>query len=274
MSQMKRETNRFDVLPRIESIGVSIFDPIWSERVHRPTFSELLYILGGTVDLVVRRRRYPGQAGDVLLVPVGAPHRDIFPAGTELRLFTVNFSWPCARGYFRQVPCDAARRLTPGARMAVIRLLDALRIEHRQTAADSALNRARLYHILMLLHDASAPKHRAEAKGDFGDRRRHALMLRTRAYLEQHYAEPLSLEGIARALRVSPYYLSHVFSAENEFPLSQFLISRRLEKARDLLMQGTHNVTEAARAVGYRDGDYFAKAFSRHFGRHPRDILG
>ena len=121
---MKRETNRLDVLPRIESIGVSIFDPIWAEREHRPRFSELLYILDGTVDLVVRRRRYPGKAGDVLLVPVGAPHRDIFPAGTELRLFSVNFTWPCARPYFRQVPCDAARRLTSVWRMEMVRLLE------------------------------------------------------------------------------------------------------------------------------------------------------
>lgn len=270
---MKRAVKDFDVLPRVEAVGVSIFDPIWAERTHRPCFSELLYILDGTIELVVGRRRYPGKAGDVLLVPVGAPHRDVFPAGTELRLLSVNFTWSCAGRYFRQVPCDAARRLTSAGTMEIVRLLEALRVEHRETSADNALDRARLFHILMLLHAATLPAARPDGAGGFGVQRRRALMLRAQAYLEQHYAEPLSLEGIAAALRVSPYYLSHVFSAEHEFPLSQFLISRRMERARDLLMQGTHNVNESARAVGYRDGDYFAKAFFRYYGRHPRELL-
>jgi YesN/AraC family two-component response regulator len=124
----------------------------------------------------------------------------------------------------------------------------------------------------MLLYDAWFPTRRTKGEDDCGARRRRALMLRARAYLERHYAEPLSLETIAQALRVSPYYLSHVFSAENEFSLSQYLISWRMEKAHELLVKGTHNVTEAARAVGYQDGDYFAKAFMRHFGRPPRAV--
>jgi AraC-like DNA-binding protein len=95
-------------------------------------------------------------------------------------------------------------------------------------------------------------------------------MLQARQYLEAHFAEPLSLEGIAAALGVSAYYLSHVFSEENDFTLFASLTHLRMEKARALLQDGQMTVAEVARAVGYDNSNYFSKAFRRHFGVAPR----
>ena len=67
----------------------------------------------------------------------------------------------------------------------------------------------------------------------------------------------MTLDGIARALNVSPFHLSHVFSEESFYPLFKYLSRLRMEKARALLAGGRLNVSEVARAVGYDDCNYF-----------------
>jgi AraC-like DNA-binding protein len=47
------------------------------------------------------------------------------------------------------------------------------------------------------------------------------------------------------------------------------LIRLRLQRAMDLLQQGTHNVAEAASAVGYDDPFYFSRLFRKHMGITP-----
>jgi AraC-like DNA-binding protein len=47
------------------------------------------------------------------------------------------------------------------------------------------------------------------------------------------------------------------------------LIRLRLQRAMDLLQQGTHNVAETSHAVGYDDPFYFSRLFRKHMGVPP-----
>ncbi len=55
-------------------------------------------------------------------------------------------------------------------------------------------------------------------------------------------------------------------------PLS-LLIRLRLQRAMDLLQRGSHNVAEAARAVGYEDAFYFSRLFKKHIGVTPSSCM-
>ena len=79
----------------------------------------------------------------------------------------------------------------------------------------------------------------------------------------------MSLNDIARALRVSPFYLSHVFGKESDFSLFNYLTALRMNRAKELLAEGKLNVAEAASMVGYDNTHYFAKIFRQHFGHAP-----
>jgi two-component system response regulator YesN len=117
--------------------------------------------------------------------------------------------------------------------------------------------------------------HRAPVgqRDDPGRKRRRRLMAQARRYLNEHFNDPICLDDVARALEVSAYYLSHVFSEENGFSLFTYLNALRMERARELLQERTCNVSEVARAVGYEDTNYFSKVFRKHFGRPPSDYL-
>jgi len=141
---------------------------------------------------------------------------------------------------------------------------------------DRAVTCARLMTVLALLLRSADERKTGKAawnQDSARQARRRLLMARARQYLEQHFAEPMTLDHIAKKLGISAYYLSHVFSEESNFALFSYFTNLRMEKARALLMEGNRNVAEVAYAVGYDDSSYFSRVFHRHFGFLPHAVI-
>lgn len=92
---------------------------------------------------------------------------------------------------------------------------------------------------------------------------------RVRELLSERLADPPSLEELGRLVGCSPFYLSRQFSEATGLTIQQCLRQLRLERAAELLRLGTHNVTEAAFAVGYNSLSHFTIAFREAFGCCP-----
>ena len=89
-------------------------------------------------------------------------------------------------------------------------------------------------------------------------------------YLDEHYAEKISLDQIAANMYLSPYYISKIFKSEiGESPI-HYLIRVRLEHAKELLEQKEDfGVAEIAEKVGYDDAYHFSKLFKKTYGMSP-----
>jgi AraC-like DNA-binding protein len=92
---------------------------------------------------------------------------------------------------------------------------------------------------------------------------------RAQEILTARLAEPPALEELSRLVGVSQFYLSRIFSQETRVTIPQFLRQLRMEKAAELLRAGSHNVTEAAFAVGYSSLGHFSKNFCEVMGCCP-----
>jgi len=263
-------------LPHVRSMGSMIFDPIWSQKRHVSGNCELIHIIKGTVQIELPRGRLTGRPGDTLLVPTNTLHRDNFDTVSGLKVFMVQFVWAAESDYFAMVKPLALPIASTRVAEDMARLFDRLRAGlDFGTEADHLLVCSQVHSILlMILREAlrNTQKHGAQAKKAYGERHRRLLMLRARQYLDEHFAEPISLDQLARMLKVSPFYLSHVFSRESDFSLFTYLTNLRMRRARALLQAGTGNVTDVAHAVGYEDEGYFSKVFRKYFGVSPRDL--
>lgn len=264
-------------LPRVHSMGAMIFDPIWSQKWHASrAFCELLHIINGTVRIELPRGGLTGRPGDTLLIPSNTMHRDNFDKVKGLKVFMVHFTWEAEADYFAVVKPLALPLAGPRVAEDMARLFDRLRAGlNYGTEADHLLVCSQVHSVLLtilraVLHDVS--RRGARHQKAYGARHRRLLMLRTRQYLDEHFAEPIALNQLARLLNVSPFYLSHVFSRESDFSLFTYLTNLRMQRARALLQAGQANVTEAAHAVGYEDEGYFSKVFRKYFGVAPRDV--
>jgi len=265
-------------LPQVDSMGLMIFDPIWGQRDHVDQVAELIHVIRGDMSLIMRRRRYDARAGDTLVVPPHTAHRDWFDPEKGLEVFMVFFRWKPAREFFSRVGNRTLLAMPAGRKREIGRIVDRLRMDRADGEREAGLVvRSRLATILMLMLREATERRRRPAKSSSGAlrrRRRRQLINNAKEYLRDHMRECVSLHQVARELRVSPYYLSHVFSEENEFSLFSYLTTLRMEKAKALLSEGRLNVSETAFAVGFANPNYFSKVFRRYFGRSPRDCLG
>jgi AraC-like DNA-binding protein len=264
-------------LPDISSMGRMIFDPIWQQSMHRSNHYELIHVIRGHLTVILPRRETSVGPGETVLIPIKTLHRDDFDLAGGLEVFMVSFAWSAGTVFFRALGPQPLPGLAPATAAEVGRIVHRLQADFiAGGVGEKLVARAHLLTLLLLLLRESRRQRTGEnriALRAFGDRRRKALMLQARQYLESHYAEPLTLERIATALKVSAYYLSHVFSEENDFTLFATLTTLRMEKARTLLREGTRTVAEIARSVGYDNSNYFSKVFRRHFGVAPRAAL-
>jgi AraC-like DNA-binding protein len=91
---------------------------------------------------------------------------------------------------------------------------------------------------------------------------------RARDFMDRHYAQPLDVPAVASAAFMSPAHFSRKFrAAYGETPYS-YLMTRRIERAKALLRQGT-SVTDTCVAVGCTSLGSFSARFTEIVGEAP-----
>ena len=87
-------------------------------------------------------------------------------------------------------------------------------------------------------------------------------------YIEQHYTEKLTLEGIAREVGLCKSECCRFFKRQMGSSLFQYILDFRVGKSLSFLREG-YSVNEAGARAGFPDPSYFAKVFREKTGRAP-----
>jgi AraC-like DNA-binding protein len=87
--------------------------------------------------------------------------------------------------------------------------------------------------------------------------------------IERRYAEPLSLQDVARAVSLSPGHLTTRVRRRTGRTVQDWIVDRRMVEARRLLAGSTLTMAEIGRRVGYADAGYFTRVFRRVHGVTP-----
>jgi AraC-like DNA-binding protein len=94
-------------------------------------------------------------------------------------------------------------------------------------------------------------------------------LLRARDLVDGHYAEPLDLDALARTAHVSPRHFSRSFRRTFGETPYQYLLSRRIERARHLLRTTDLRIADICLRVGFTSVGSFTTTFRRHVGVSP-----
>jgi len=218
------------------------------------------------------KRNVPPPAGSISLMPAGNPAR-VRSSGCkdELHIFL-------EPGLVERVAAEAFG-LDP-ARLTVPPL-DALDLPHLRAAmgavdaeltaggAGGRLAAESLANVLAvhLIRHVLAPR--------LPTRRRYGALPRAKLravveYLEEHLDASPTLEQIAALARLSPYYFASQFKRATGLPPHQYVIARRVERAKQLLQgDGDVSLTEVAARTGFSDQSHFSHHFKRLVGVTP-----
>ena len=108
---------------------------------------------------------------------------------------------------------------------------------------------------------------------DHNTEKRYGKILREAvAYIDENYdSEEISLNRVAQRVGMSPNHFSSIFSQEMGTTFIEYLIGKRMEKAKELLRTTQMRSSEVAYRVGYRDPHYFSSTFKKMQGMTPRE---
>jgi AraC-like DNA-binding protein len=88
-------------------------------------------------------------------------------------------------------------------------------------------------------------------------------------YIHQHYAEPLTLERVARVSGYATTYFSALFKKREGKTFERYVIDLRLRRAEQLLTGSDLSVTRVAGLSGFGTAQYLCRVFRKTHGRTP-----
>jgi YesN/AraC family two-component response regulator len=94
----------------------------------------------------------------------------------------------------------------------------------------------------------------------------------TRKIMEYIHSDPIqkiTLDDIGRFTFFSPIYCDTVFKRETGKSIIDYVIDRRIDEAKRLLLEGTVSLGDIAEAVGFNDYNYFSRVFKTRSGISP-----
>lgn len=99
-----------------------------------------------------------------------------------------------------------------------------------------------------------------------------ALFERVSSYMHEHYMDGLTVHGLAMQNGVNENRLFYVFTKYAAMGPGDYLMTYRLNRAKELLVTGNAPIGEVARSVGYSDQLYFSRVFKKRFGVAPSKL--
>ncbi|MBP1916809.1 response regulator [Lederbergia galactosidilytica] len=105
-------------------------------------------------------------------------------------------------------------------------------------------------------------------------KQKHRLNLKeTKLFIEQRYDSPdLSLDIVAKNFFVSKEYLTTVFKKQYGQNITEYIISLRMKKAKELVENTTMQYKLIAEKVGYEDISYFYRVFKKFYHMSPGEM--
>ena len=255
-------------------------------RAHTHDFPGLVYFERSAGALTFRGRETVIHAGDVYLIgpnsvvdvvgdPEGLVHArgsavfftpdalEAFGAvGSELAWRTHRLLRVFARGnadvvHLIQIPLGERRAWRDG-----IALIECELRERREGYREAVVAQ-----LVLLLVSATRL---AGGQGDELQGGATGLLDEVFAVIEQRFPGPLSLSDVAEAVHLSPGHLTTALRRRTGRTVQDWIVERRMTKARRLLVETQLGVAEVGRRVGYPDPTYFSRVFRRAHEQTPR----
>lgn len=246
------------------------------DNYHTHDFPEIGIILEGSGTYHYNDEFVPVTAGDVLIFNPGVGHESVIYAPEERRMeFFVGFTNVQFTGMRKNhIDLRDGKTIlhTQGkTRRALVRLCEEMEKENlaRNPGWYFMLKSSLIQLLLTIVRDQMEPAEPVRGK-EFESTDKKYVAEQIADYLEEHFAEKISLDQIAENMYLSPFYISKIFKSEiGESPI-HYLIRMRMEKAKELLENNpVLPVSEVADLVGYEDVYYFSKLFKKAYGVSP-----
>ena len=249
--------------------------------IHTHDFIEIVYTREGSAVHYVNGVQYELRRGDLLFINYGATHS--FKPIDSVTYINVAF-YPETMGEhispqnafsiltltaFQEILSEEHGVITflGSARTEIEEMLDALLRESEggQILRNMAMSAYMELLILKIIRKVSG-----EIDGD-------DLWPDISRYIEENLDQDLSLAALSKKCFYNPSYFSRIFKERYSLPLSEYVMKKRIEKAKELLLTTDYAINKISLMVGFNNKSFFYKMFFKFYGTTPlqcRKTLG
>ena len=245
-------------------------------QLHSHAFYELLYCRNSCgVEYLVGSERYRLQRGDIVFVPPGISHRPLLPERMAepyqryvlwlsqefLEAFANLFPKP-----FDQKTAPVGLLRTAGTKWESLGALFRAGVQETEAQQDG-WEAAVVGNTIQLL--AQIKRATAERSTHTLEAEKPELLDRIMAYVEENYANPITIGDLSKRFFVSSSTISHLFKQKMGVSFYRYVSQRRLIAAKTLIERGIL-LEDVALQTGFQDYSGFYRAFRQEYGISPR----
>ena len=219
-------------------------DSIGELKAHKLPYLDLTYCIEGEMHYNYEGEEYILEGGDAILYPAGSVRiRHCSTTPTLYASFNVGFS-----NSFVPKICGVLRK---SVRSDTVQILESVKKSHNSVFEERKEKCASLfYYLYYQLIETATDNENPHIK-------------HIKKYVAAHLREKLTLREIADAVHLAPHYCCALFSKYEGVSIFDFIKSKRIEIAKNLITANAMPLSEVAEHSGFTDYNYFSRTFKR-----------
>ena len=255
-------------MDKIQLTDIFFVDKEYSRKhphmIHRHAeVLELLYIAAESGRYIVGNYEYAVTAGDFVICNANIPHGEDPFQEHHIQTYCLVLSGAKLELEENQRPI-----ISLGKENAIGKLLPKLYQMFHKREGYSEVCRHFALGIYFLLQRMLIER---EANPNPQKLKREQLIYKVVDYLNEHYAENLTLNQISEKFFISASNLSHAFKKETGLSPIQYIMQRRIGEAQSLPVETSLPIQEIEFRLGFNDTAYFSKMFKKYVGVTPKE---
>ncbi len=241
---------------------------------------EIYYEIEGTRRYFIEDAAYIVNAGSVVLIGENQIHKTAAVGDTPSSRIVMNFSGEYLDSLAEIFPdvdffsflneehnhllCNLSVKQQNQIQSVLQQLI---LLQEEVTPESDAMRKMMLATLLLTLK--SLCRIQQEQGGENG-RVSNQIVDQIQGYIAEHYAEKLTLTGIASQFYISPYYLSRLFKRAINLSLIEYINGVRIKAAQNLIEKSNESVSEVAEKTGFMTTAHFRRVFKDATGLSPQ----
>lgn len=218
-----------------------------------------MIITEGVCNICLENKQYTAPKDSVVLIDCYAPHE--YGSNSGYSALWLHFDGPMARAYYEHLINKHGHVIIPPNVAAIKYHMETIykTFKHGLQICEPSIS-SQITSILCELFK-SGPQTASQTSKE--------LLKNAMTYINEHFAEPVHLEDLARRASLSPFYFTRIFTEETGLTPYQYLITTRLAAAKFLLKSTSSTVKEIALTTGFSSESGFCTAFKKYEQKTP-----
>ncbi|SET45247.1 helix-turn-helix domain-containing protein [Paenibacillus sp. NFR01] len=233
---------------------------------------ELVFVDGGSGSLMIGGKIFPVKEGMLYYIPAGVPHIFDKEFGAANNFLTVHFSY--ARVVYGETSWQLLETREPLLFPPAEELKDYYQISeafsrlvecwNAKMPGYEFLSRTLLQQLLAAIYQNLRKRNRNYATS--------LKVEKIIGYMQQHVDGRVTLTELSELVQLSPAYVSRAFKEATGESATAFFNRMKIDRAKEMLLEGGQRVKEVARALGFSDEFYFSRLFKQTEGISPTEF--